>query len=157
MHRFIDRLHGKTCDTVIDHLGDRAPPPSNDWRALAHSFDHDQAEWLWPIDRKQKSQGVAEKLSLLLIVYFPNEFDQWVIQLRSNDMFEILFVGGIDLRGNLRRQAVLNSSQPIRKRQRPSLARGNRNQRHGRKGAVNRMEIGEVEPSVERRQTFLPG
>ena len=51
-----------------------------------------------------------------MIADFADELDQWVIKLRANDMFEILLIGGINLRGDLQRQPGLlgNLYRPIR-------------------------------------------
>jgi hypothetical protein len=41
-------------DTVIDHLGYRAAIEYNHWGSTRNRLDHDKAERLGPVDRKQQ-------------------------------------------------------------------------------------------------------
>src|SRR6187431_1534509 len=48
-----------------------------------------------------------------------------------------------------RRETVVNCGQPIHRRHWPTLVRRYGNQRHSRKRAVDRMEIGQIETAMQ--------
>src|SRR5713101_1598769 len=82
-------IHDKAGYTVIDHFRYRARPERNNRRATRHGFDHDQTERLRPVDRKQQSGGIGEKLLLGLIVNFANQPDLVAVDLRFKPFLEV--------------------------------------------------------------------
>jgi hypothetical protein len=51
--------------SIIRH---RAAPICNDGCAARHSFNHDQAKWLWPIDAKEQGASASEKVAFAGVV-----------------------------------------------------------------------------------------
>ena len=68
-------LDDKPGDAVVDDLRDRASAPGNHRRSASHCLDHHQAKRFGPVDGKQKSSCVSQKLCLFLVPYLPNEVD----------------------------------------------------------------------------------
>src|SRR5947199_8573106 len=64
-HGLLDVMDSKPCYTVFDYLGHGSARKGNHWRTAGHGFDHDQSEGLGPVDWKEQSAGIAEKLALV--------------------------------------------------------------------------------------------
>src|SRR5262249_6207139 len=63
--RVLHTIDHEAGHTVFDHLGNGAVPIGDDRRAASHGFDENHPERLWPIDREQQGEGVAEEFVLL--------------------------------------------------------------------------------------------
>jgi hypothetical protein len=107
-HRF-DRLtfilYDETGDAVLENLRHRAVFEGDHGGAARHGFDHHQTEGLAPCDRKQQARGIAEKLALLMLADFTDEFDVPLRQKRLYRGLEIFFVDLVDFRRDLQRHA----------------------------------------------------
>src|SRR6266404_6846137 len=82
-------IHDKAGYTVIDDFRHRARAERDNRRAARHGFDHDQAERLRPVDRKQQSCGIGEKLLLGSIINFANQPDLVAVDLRFKPFLEV--------------------------------------------------------------------
>ena len=84
-------------------LGDRTAPECDDGRSTRHCLDHDQAEWLRPVDRKQHSLRLAEERLLGRAADLTDKLDlrPSLRQERGDHLLEITLVLGIDLGGDL--------------------------------------------------------
>ena len=70
-------------------------------RSARHGFDHDEAERLRPVDRKQDSGGVAEKRRLLAVTDLAKELDPRIIEQGLDHLGKVGPVNRVDLRGDL--------------------------------------------------------
>ena len=68
-------LHDKAGHAVVDDLGDRTAIECDDRRSARHGLDHDKAERLRPIDRKQQRGCTAQEFRLLAIGDLTNILD----------------------------------------------------------------------------------
>jgi hypothetical protein len=58
---FIFRAYNKSGHAILDHLGNRAGAERNHRSTTGHRFDHDETEWLGPIDGKKQRGRITEK------------------------------------------------------------------------------------------------
>ena len=115
--RFRNLLHDEAIDAVVDDLGDRPRPESDHRRSACHGFDHDKPERFRPVDGKQKRDGVAEELRLLLLIDFAYVLDIRIcLYHRLDDFLPIHFISLIDFRRDLQRQPCLygDFDRPVR-------------------------------------------
>src|SRR5258708_666335 len=98
-------IRDKAGYTVIDHFRYRARPERDNRRATRHGFDHDQTERLRPVDRKQQSGGIGEKLLLGLIVNFANQPDLVAVDLRFKPFLEVTPLATWYFRGDAKRHS----------------------------------------------------
>src|SRR5712675_2031878 len=82
-------IDDKTRYAIIDDFRYRAGPERDHRRAARHGFDHDQAERLRPVDRKQQSGGIGKKLLLGRIINFANQPDLVAVNLRFKPFLEV--------------------------------------------------------------------
>lgn len=197
LRRITDGSDDVAGQAVIDHFRNRAAAERDHRRPAGHGFDHDEAERLRPVDRKQERAGIAEKFRLPLLVDLADELD---IRVRGDQRRDrpvpIDLIDPVDLgrdpelhrgaRGDLdgtvgpllrrdaaekgeviamgsgpegqqiARQAVMDIAGPVEMTgQRAALVMGDGDQRHLRKGSVERLQIGQVEPAVQCRDGAL--
>src|SRR4051812_6608189 len=81
---FLERIDDPARHIRIDDLWYRTCPEGEDWRSARHRFDHDQAERLWPVDRKQQGARFAKEIGLLPFTDLTDELDSRSIQKRRN-------------------------------------------------------------------------
>ena len=79
--------------------------PGDHRRAAGHGLDHHQAERFRPVDREQQRLGVAEKCRFLAVTDLAHELDQGMVQQRLDDLVEVCRIHGVNLGGDLQRQA----------------------------------------------------
>ena len=73
--RFVDAVDHVAGYPIVDHFGHRAVPERQNGRAAGHRLDHDQAEWLRPVDGKEQRPGIAEEFAFAAFVDFADVFD----------------------------------------------------------------------------------
>ena len=73
--RLVDVANDESAAPGLDHFRHRRRVKGNHRCAARHGLDHDQAEWLGPVDREQQRAGVAEEGTLLPIVDLTDIFD----------------------------------------------------------------------------------
>ena len=99
--------------------GNRTAAECDDRCSTRHRLDHDQPEWLRPLDREQHSLGPAEKRFLGRAADLPDEFDARprVCQEGGDHLLEITLVLGIDLGRDLRlfARSFARSRSPCRR------------------------------------------
>src|SRR5262245_35759987 len=101
LHRSIDAVHYKSGNAVLDDLRNRSPTKRNDWCSAGQRFDHHQAEWLRPVNRKQQRECTPKKRALVVLPDLPNELHQRVVQQMFNFVVKVLSVNRVDFRCNL--------------------------------------------------------
>ena len=99
-------VHDVAGDAVIDHLRHRTGGESDGGRAACHRLDHDQAEWLRPLDRQQQGLGAAEEVGLLGVADFTDHLDLVAIDHRPDGGFKVFAVDPIDFGGDLQLHAA---------------------------------------------------
>ena len=91
----------KTGFSMINQLGHRSKGIGDDGSATSHRFNQNQAKGFRPIDRKNESCGVAQKLLLFMFADFANKFDQRVVQQMLDLQIEIVLFTFVNLCGYL--------------------------------------------------------
>ena len=87
--------------------GDRAPPRRDHRRPAGHRLDHDEAERLLPLDRKERRARVLQQLDLLAVRHLAEILDA-VDQVRLDELVEVLaLLRLLHLAGELERQPSL--------------------------------------------------
>ncbi len=59
---------------MVNHLGYRASIKRDYGGSACHGFDHHQPKGLGPVYRKKQCLGVAKEISLVVFIYFAEEF-----------------------------------------------------------------------------------
>ena len=99
-------LNNETRYAIFDRFRDGAAIERDKRRAASHGFDHDQSERLRPVDRHDQRDGVAQELRLLRVRDLADEFDMRFGEKRLNHFLEIVVIGRVDFRCDLKRQAT---------------------------------------------------
>src|SRR5258708_12643523 len=89
MNSFRFPVHDKAGYAVINNFRYRTRPERDNRRAARHRFDHDQTERFGPVDRKQQSRSIRQKLLLGSIIYFTSQPDLVAIDLRFKPFLEV--------------------------------------------------------------------
>src|SRR4051794_15061968 len=76
----VERMHDQAGVPILDDLGRRAMTPGNHGRSSRHRLDHHKAKGLGPVDGKEERKGIAEKITLLLLVDLADELDQRIVE-----------------------------------------------------------------------------
>ena len=100
-------LDDEAGEAVVDDLRDRAAVVGNHRCTAGHGLDHDEAERLGPVDRKQQPDCAAQKIRFFVVADLADIFDEWMVHQRANDFIVIFLIRSIDLRGDLHRHAAL--------------------------------------------------
>jgi hypothetical protein len=88
-HGFIFTVHDVTGFAFVDDFRNRSAAPSDHGGSACHGLDHDQAERLRPVDRKQQGTGVAQERRLLAVADLADELDERMVEQRLYDFMEI--------------------------------------------------------------------
>ena len=83
-YRFLNRVNDGASDPLVDDFRNGALSECKDRCTARHRLDHDQPEWLWPIDREQKRQRLAQEFGLAALIDFADELDSRVSWTRSS-------------------------------------------------------------------------
>jgi hypothetical protein len=102
--RFVDAADDVTGDAVVDDFRDGTLPECQHRCAAGHGLDHDQPEWLRPIDREEERLGLAQESILMLLTDLTDELDARLLQEWCNLAKEVGLVGTVDLGRNPQRQ-----------------------------------------------------
>src|SRR5579862_4631080 len=94
-------------NSLANHFGHSAAGKGVDRRSTRHGFDHDEAEWLFPLDREQKPHGSAEQFVFHGEVRFADVFDESVIDVRLDLGFKIVTKDRLNFAGNFERDPSL--------------------------------------------------
>src|SRR5262249_34975136 len=110
-------LHDEPRQSILDHFRHRSAVEGDDRGPAGQGFNHDKAEWLWPIDGREQRDCTAENMRFLAITDLAQVFDPGSTDQRPNLLFEIVAVDVIDLGGNLERDAapLRDPDRPIRR------------------------------------------
>ena len=95
MDRQMNPVRPSTLTSGIDPVAHR-----DDRRPTRHGFNHRNPEWLRPVDGKEIRTRVPQKLFLLRFANRSYKLNKWIPERRLDLLGEILFVHGIDLRGD---------------------------------------------------------
>src|SRR6516225_12376515 len=95
MDRQMNSVRPSTMTSGIDPVAHR-----DDRRPTRHGFNHRNPEWLRPVDGKEIRTRVPQKLFLLRFANRSYKLNKWIPERRLDLLGEILFVHGIDLRGD---------------------------------------------------------
>ena len=98
--RVLDAIDDVTRDAIIDHFPHGAAVESEDRSAARHRLDHNHAEGLRPVDRKDQGRSLTEKLGLFTVVYLANELNIVTVKQGLDSVFEIFDVDGVDFGRN---------------------------------------------------------
>jgi hypothetical protein len=96
-------LNNETRYAIFDQFRDGAAIERDNRRAASHGFDHDQPERLRPVDRHDQRDGTAQELGLLRVRDLADEFDMRFGEKRLNHRLEIVVIGRVDFRCDLKR------------------------------------------------------
>src|SRR5579863_2834565 len=94
-------VNDEAAHSVIYDFWNGAAIIGNHWCAACHCLNHDEAEWLRPIDRDQQSDCATQELRLGAIIDLADQFDARSVDHRSDDLLEIRFVHSVHLCGDL--------------------------------------------------------
>ena len=97
LHGFFDAFDDESGHSFVNNFRNRSAAKSDDWRATGHGLDHDQAEWLRPVDGKQQGSGIAKKISLFLFADLADKFDIGICQEIADLRFEVVAIGIVNL------------------------------------------------------------
>src|SRR5258708_38145069 len=89
MNSFRFPVHDKAGYAVINNFRYRTRPERDNRRAARHRFDHDQTERFGPVDRKQQSRSIRQKLLLGSIIYFTSQPNLVAIDFRFKPFLEV--------------------------------------------------------------------
>ena len=104
-YRFLHRVNDGAGDALVDDFRNGALSECKDGCTARHRLDHDQPEWLWPIDREQKRLRLAQEFGLAALIDFADELDPRIAQ-QWRDLFaEKSFVDLVDFCGDLQGEA----------------------------------------------------
>src|SRR5262245_43444581 len=77
-HRLLDRVDDETGRTGFQYFGNGSAPERDDRRAACHRLDHDEPEWLRPVDREEQRLGPGEEVRLVVFADLADEFHVWM-------------------------------------------------------------------------------
>src|SRR5439155_3635874 len=98
-----ERVDDVARDPVFEDFLDRTAAKCDDRCAACERFDHDEAEGLGPVDRKEQRPGSAKKAVLIGLSNLTDVVDQRVVEKRPYLLLEIFGVGAVDLGSDLQR------------------------------------------------------
>src|SRR5579862_7065855 len=96
-------IHDESADAFIDDLGHGAAAKGDNRGTAGQGLDHDEAEGLGPVDRKEQRHGVAEKARFLPVSNLPDIFNQTTVDQRLDFRSEIVAADTVDLGRDLER------------------------------------------------------
>src|SRR5580704_10749682 len=96
-------LNNETRYAIFDQFRDGAALERDNRRAASQGFDHDQSERLRPVDRHDQRDGAAQELGLLRVRDLADELDMRFGEKRLNHLLEIVVIGRVDFRCDLKR------------------------------------------------------
>jgi hypothetical protein len=114
---FVDGLDDIARHAVVDDFRHRAAAEGQHRRSAGHRLDHDDAERLRPIDRKQQGRRFAEEAGLLGVADLTDKLHQGIAaDQRLDHLVPIALVDLVDLGGDLQRDAEAggNLDRPVR-------------------------------------------
>ena len=149
-------LNNETRYAIFNQFRDGAAIERDNRRAASHGFDHDQSERLRPVDRHDQRDGAAQELGLLRVRDLADEFDMRFGEERLNHLLEIVVIGRVDFRCDLKRQAtsfgdVDRAINPLLRRNATQKSEIGRVRRHGLKEALRHPVMDRADPMRIRR------
>ena len=110
LHGFFDVFDDESGHAFVNNFCNRSAAKSDDGRATGHGLNHDQAEWLRPVDGKQQGSRIAQKISLIVFADLADKFDIGICQKIADLRFEVVAIGIVDLGCNPQRHSGLASN-----------------------------------------------
>src|SRR4030095_11325625 len=97
----LDRVHDESSTAGLDEFGYRAAGTGDHRRAAGHRLDHNEAEWLRPVDREQQRHGASQEAGLRRVVDLAEKLDQGIVEQRADFTLEVAGISRMDFCGDL--------------------------------------------------------
>ena len=94
---FFDALNHESGYTFVDDFRNRTAAKCDYRGSAGHGFNHDQAEWLRPVDGKQQAAALPKNSVLSCFADFADELYIGIDQKIADFGFEIAAIGVVDL------------------------------------------------------------